>query len=421
MSTHVETQQPATAQARQYDLSAAAAQARQYDPIAAAHTAAKIAATYATEIDEEGRFPQESLQELKRNGLMGLIVPQAYGGMGASYTTMAQVAQILASACLSTSMIWAMHCQQVATIVDHAPEELKQDVLPRIARGEMFIASVTTEREKGGHLFSAHAALKQGNDEEEVQLMRDAPVVTGGAYADSYLITMRTDEQSQLSEVVLVYADRKQLTIETQAGWHTMGMRGTQSVAMLLQGDISRKQVINPPGGFAQIGVSTLVPVGHIAWASAWLGAVKGAFHQMVTIFHNPAARKGFNLQSELLTVRLARVRLQLDTVDAYLSQIVDEYEHLRLNQHDKQIIEVSPGFNIRINNLKLLASETLFEAIDQLVQLGGLRYGYQKNTYTTLERTFRDLRSASLMYTNDRLLLANGKLTLLDGNLLPA
>ena len=74
-----------------------------------------------------------------------------------------------------------------------------------------------------------------------------------------------------------------------------------------------------------------------------------------------------------------------------------------------------APRFNIHVNNLKLLSSDMLFTAINQLVQLSGLRYGYEKNNRVPLERTFRDLRSASLMYANDRLLVANGKLALLD------
>ena len=50
-----------------------------------------------------------------------------------------------------------------------------------------------------------------------------------------------------------------------------------------------------------------------------------------------------------------------------------------------------------------------------QLVQLAGLRYGFLKRSAVALERTFRDLRSASLMYSNDKLYVMNGKLSLLD------
>jgi acyl-CoA dehydrogenase len=383
------------------------------NPIERAHDVAAVLAAHAAAVDEQGVFPEASMQALKRSGLMGLVVPLEYGGLGASYQTMVQVIQRLSSACLSTGMIWAMHCQQVATLVDHAPLELRQRVLPQIADDGMFIASVTSEREKGGHLLTAYAPLLLDGD--GLLLLRDAPVVTGGAFGDGYLMTMRASEESPPSEVVLVFAERSQLEIGIQAGWSALGMRGTQSIGMTLKGLLPKEQLIDPPGGFAQVAVSTMIPVGHIAWAASWLGAAQGAFEQMIDVFRDPKARQGFNLQSDLFAMRLAEVRLQIDTVRAYVQQAVREYDELLSAGGVYNPALRSPHFNIQINNLKLLASDMLFNAINQLVQLSGLRYGYLKNPRVSLERTFRDLRAASLMYSNDRLLVANGKLALLD------
>lgn len=359
------------------------------------------------------------MRELKRSGLMGLIVPLEYGGMGASYQTMVQVIQRLAGACLSTGMIWAMHCQQVATLIDHAPEDLRRRVLPQIADDGMFIASVTTEREKGGHLLSAYAPLLRDGD--ALLLARDAPVVTGGAFGDGYLMTMRASEESPPSEVVLVFAERGQLDLGFEAGWPALGMRGTQSIGMTLKGRLPQDQLIDPPGGFEHIAISTMIPVGHIAWAASWLGAAQGAFQQMIDLLRDPKARKGFNLQSDLFAARLAQIRLQIDMVRAYVQQSLLEYEALLAAGGVGNPALRSPHFSIQINNLKLLASDALFSAIDQLVQLSGLRYGYLKNPRVSLERTFRDLRAASMMYSNDRLLVANGKLALLDRDIVAA
>lgn len=382
------------------------------DPLAAAHEVAAVAAAHAADVDELGVFPEDGLRALKQSGLMGLIVPREYGGLGASYATMAEVAQVLSGACLSTGMIWAMHCQQVACVVDHAPEVLRRQVLPQIAAG-MFVASVTSEQEKGGHLLTAYAPLMVVG--EELLLVRDAPVVTGGAYGDGYLITMRASEESPPSEVVLVFAERAQLEVEIRSDWHPLGMRGTQSVGISLKGCLPKEQVINPTGGFEHLAVSTMIPVGHIAWASAWLGAARGALLQMIDVFRDPKARKGYNLQSDLFATRLANVRLHIDTVGGYLQQVIQDYEKLLGDQGTDNPELRAPRFNIHVNNLKLLSSDMLFTAINQLVQLSGLRYGYERNNRVPLERIFRDLRSASLMYANDRLLVANGKLALLD------
>jgi alkylation response protein AidB-like acyl-CoA dehydrogenase len=389
------------------------------DVITTAREVASALARNAANVDENGGFPVASLEEIKRSKLMGLLIPRAYNGLGAGYAEMIEVARILAGSCLSTGMIWAMHCQQVATLIDHGSPELLSKVLPWIAEQGAFIASVTSEREKGGHLLTAYAPVKRIG--EEILLVREAPVVTGGAYGDAFLITMRAGEESPPSEVALLFAERSQLDIQVRSGWMSLGVRGTDSVSMSLRGRLPADQLINPAGGFEHVAVSTMIPVGHIAWASAWLGAAQGVTSQMLDVWRDPQARKGQNLQSDLFTAHLARVRLQIDAVSAYLHQTLEEYEAWRETQCSGCVDPVPMRLNIHINNLKILASELLFTAVNELLQMSGLQFGYLRNNRVHLERTFRDLRSASLMYTNDRLLIANGKLTLLDHDLLQA
>lgn len=247
---------------------------------------------------------------------------------------------------------------------------------------------------------------------------RDAPVVTGGEYADWFLITMKPSDESPDSDVQLVFAERHQLELESVSDWHAMGMRGTGSVGMHIRGSIEEEQLIGAAIDFKPLAVQTMIPMGHILWSACWLGAAKGVYEGLIQLIRNPQNRSRFNLQSELLYARLARIRLQLDTVNIYLNEMIKQYED-HSNQGNLKLLE-APRFNIHINNLKILASETLFQATDQMIDIAGLSYGYTTNDQLPLERAFRDLRSASLMYHNDRLLLVNGKLNLIDHRLLP-
>ncbi|MCD1257285.1 acyl-CoA/acyl-ACP dehydrogenase [Paenibacillus athensensis] len=387
--------------------------ASKLDPARIAAEIAPRLAEKAAETDRLGVFPEQSFQLLRDTGLMGILVPQEYGGFGVSMSEYSEIAQILAGSCLSTAMVWAMHSQQSAVVAHFGSEGLRRRVLPRVAAGTMFIASVTSEHQKGGHLFTALSALDQ--EEEHFVLDREAPTVTGGAQGDGYLISMRAGTDNPLSDVVLIFADREQLDIQQRSGWSSMGMKGTQTIGMSLKGVLPPDQLLQSEGGFTQMAVSTLVPIGHIAWSSCWLGAAKAAYRQLLDIFRNPATRKGYNLSSELFAERLSRIRLNLDTVSAYLARVVAEYDDMRARCSVESAEFHAAWFNIHINNLKVLASETLFTAVDQMVQLGGLRFGYAHNPAIPLERTFRDLRSARLMYGNDRLLVANGKLALTD------
>ena len=99
--------------------------------------------------------------------------------------------------------------------------------------------------------------------------------------------------------------------------------------------------------------------------------------------------------------------RVDLDTIAALLSQVVRDAS----TGADPE----PPPIQLRLNALKIFSSERSFAVVDELVQLVGLRYGYIRDAPFPLERLFRDLRSASLNYANDRLLLANGALALLD------
>lgn len=382
------------------------------EPVALATNLAPRIAEHAGDIDRAAVFPAEDLGLLRASGLMGLLVPREYGGLGGGYADLAAVARILGEASASTAMIWSMHCQQVAALVDHADDELRAAVLPRIAAGEIYLASVTSEKGKGGHLLTSMAPLS--SDGGQLVLEREAPIATGGEYADAFLVTMRSRPDAEPSDVRLVFAQRDELDLTTKANWDPLGMRGTHSVAMTLSGRLPENRIVGRDG-FGDVAVRSFIPAGHIAWAGSWLGAATGPYGQMVALWRDPKARGESDLSSPLFAERLARIRLDLDTVGAYLHRVVDEYEELRADPAGVAVRAAEPWFQLHLNGLKVLAAERLFAAADRLVQLAGMRHGYLKTSAVPLERAFRDLRSGSLNYADDRLYVANGKLALLD------
>ncbi|MEV7190822.1 acyl-CoA dehydrogenase family protein [Streptomyces sp. NPDC093510] len=369
-------------------------------------------AQHAAKTDEAAAFPAGNVQRLRETGLLGLLVPSSYGGMGLGLAELSQVARVLGGGCASTAMIWAMHCQQVATLVRHGDERLLRRVLPRVASGDCLLASITTEAGKGGHLLSGLAALEEDGDGHV--LRRDAPVVTAGLEADAYLITMRTRPDSPPSDVSLAFVPREDAEVSFRSGWETLGMRGTASVGLTLRTRVSGEQLVNGPGGFPPVAVATLIPVGHLAWCSVWLGVAQGAFRHVVGLLRDPKVRSARD-RSELAAHHLARARLKLDTAAAFLQACLDEYVELdaRTSAGEGRFSDVA--FQLHINGLKVQVSETAFAVVDELVSIGGLRHGYTRSPGNPLERAFRDLRAASLMYANDRLLVANGQLALLD------
>ncbi|MFF5858533.1 acyl-CoA dehydrogenase family protein [Streptomyces sp. NPDC012751] len=371
--------------------------------------AVAVLSAHAADVDARSRFPAESLAHLRRRGYLGLLVPAEYGGMGAGLTELTALAQRFAGGCLSTAMIWAMHCQQTDLVVRHATPQLRARLLPRIAAGDAYLASVTTESGKGGHLLSAHDALAEADG---LALDREAPVVTGGMHADGFLITVRDGPDAAQHEVTLVYADSGDLKIEQIAAWQTMGMRGTHSVGVRLTGKVAPDCVVGERGKFRQVAADSMVPVGHLAWSACWLGAARAVFGQLVRRMTARGQKAGGpDTASPLVQERVARIRLDLELVSAYLGKVTEEVSQIRARGGRLDL----PAVQIHLNTLKLAASELTFRAADRMVQLAGLATGYGTASPLPLERTFRDLRSAALNYSNDRLWTANGTLSWAD------
>ena len=74
-----------------------------------------------------------------------------------------------------------------------------------------------------------------------------------------------------------------------------------------------------------------------------------------------------------------------------------------------------SAGFQILVNNVKIMVAEQTFAAVNELMEAAGMQHGYCRGGPIPVERAFRDLRAASLMYGNERLLQASGRLALMD------
>jgi acyl-CoA dehydrogenase len=358
---------------------------------------------HAAETDRDAVFPEAALQALRRSGLLGMQVPAEYGGMGASMADTLHVAAELSRECMSVGMVFVMHCQQVAAIIEHAGPRLRDALLPRIARGEVYIGSVTTEPNSGGHLLSSGAQLTSSASTLHVDRM--APVVTGGSYADGFLITMRAPGAASPTEVSLVYADRDQLDIEVVGGWDPMGMRATHSRPLKFVGDVPADQVVGQHGRFRDIAVRTFAPFAHLGWSACWLGTADGALARTVSLLRKERDRR--DLGSELLLRRLSQARQRLDTVHALLTHATDVLAG--------EAEPTSPPVQLLLNAVKITASEQCLAAVNDLVELLGLRHGYLRGSPTALERVLRDLRSASLNYSNDRLHQADGALVLLD------
>src|SRR5438552_12876905 len=102
------------------------------------------------ETDRTHRFPAEIMAELGRLGMMGVFIPERYGGAGSDHVSYALAVEELAVACASTAVIVSAHCSLASwPILGLGSEEQKQHFLPTMASGEWLGCFALTEPQAG--------------------------------------------------------------------------------------------------------------------------------------------------------------------------------------------------------------------------------------------------------------------------------
>ncbi len=121
-------------------------------------------APLAAQVDEAERYPAESLRGLARAGLMGLYVPEAYGGAGLGTLAFCLAVEEIAWACASTAVIYLVQYAAGYPLVSHGTEAQKQRYLPRLAAGEITTALSISEPGAGSDAASmTTTAVRRGD------------------------------------------------------------------------------------------------------------------------------------------------------------------------------------------------------------------------------------------------------------------
>src|SRR6202043_3759871 len=189
---------------------------------------AAAAATEAEAVDRDARFPQAAIDAARLNRLLGVQIPQQFGGDGATIFDITDMCYTLGRSCSSTAMIFAMHQTKVACLVRHGTgSHWHEALMRRVASEQLLLASSTTEGQNGGNIRSSAAAVEENSG--EISLVRSATVISYGAEAEGIVTIARRTGEAAASDQVLLAMTKDNYTLERIQGWETLGMRGTCS------------------------------------------------------------------------------------------------------------------------------------------------------------------------------------------------
>jgi acyl-CoA dehydrogenase len=359
----------------------------------AAVTAA--AASEADDVDRGARFPQKAIDATRAQRLLGVQIPQAFGGDGASIFDITDMCYALGRACSSTAMIFAMHQTKVACLVRHgAGSAYHEALMRRVASEQMLLASSTTEGQNGGNIRFSSAAVEHAGS--EISLVRNATVISYGAQADGIVTIARRDGDAVGSDQVLLAITRDDYTLERSVEWETLGMRGTCSAGFELKFKGSSEQIF--PEGYDKIHTQTMTPVAHLCWSSAWAGIAAASVARAQAFIRKAARGAGGQMPPGAAHFNAARMKL------AKLRAIITaNLDHYAAHEHDERVLS-SIDFQTSINLLKVEASELAVETVMSAMRACGLA-GYRNDGDFSVGRLLRDVLSSPIMINNDRIL----------------
>ena len=356
---------------------------------------AAAAARDAEDVDRAARFPQKAIDAARAERLLGVQIPKAFGGDGASIFDITDMCYALGRSCSSTAMIFAMHQTKIACLVRHSIGSAYHEALMRrVAAEQMLLASSTTEGQNGGNIRFSSAAVERTG--AEISLVRNATVISYGAQADGIVTIARRANDAAGSDQVLLAITRDDYTLERSIEWETLGMRGTCSAGFELKFKGSSEQIF--PESYDKIHAQTMTPVAHLCWSSAWAGIAAAAVERAQAFIRKAARGAGGHMPPGAAHFNAARMTLA--KLRAIITANLDAYA---AHEHDERALS-SLDFQSSINLLKVEASELAVETVMSAMRACGLA-GYRNDGDFSIGRLLRDVLSSPIMINNDRIL----------------
>lgn len=352
------------------------------EPLATARALAPAFAARADGHDRDGTFPEQDFADLRRTGLLGLLVPSRLGGLGAGFADYAEVAMVLAEGSGATALVFNMHASVTGALA-RTDEDLARglgvpdtffaarDRVLEQAAGGAFFAVAMSEPRAGSRLSEISTTYEPVPDGWRIRGHKT--FCSGAGHADGYLVAARRDDRvSQF----LVPAGAGVAVEET---WDALGMRATASHDLHLDTVVPGDALLGGVEGLALL-LAQVMPQWLVAsYAAVYAGVAQAAVQAAADHLNN----RGLG--------RLPAVRARLGRAEARVASA-----RLVVREMARRV-DAEPGTpetNRWVWRAKLTAGDTAAAVAASLLEAcgaGASRRG------STLERLYRDARCGAL------------------------
>lgn len=330
----------------------------------------------AAEIDEQERFPIETVKKMGEIGLMGIPFPVEYGGAGGTNVMYSMAVEELSRVCATTGVVLSAHTSLCAApIYENGTEEQKMKYLPKLCSGEWIGAFGLTEPNAGTDAAAQQTFAEE--KEDHFVLNGNKIFITNAEYAHVYVVFAMTDKSQGTRGITAFIVEKGTPGFSIGKKELKMGIRGSATCELIFENCIVPKEnLLGRVGGGFKIAMKTL-DGGRIGIASQALGIAQGAMDETVKYTKE---RKQFGrsiAQFQNTQFQLADLQCRIQA-----SRLLVRFASWKKDMKMPYTMESAQA--------KLYCAETAMDMTTKAVQFHG-GYGYTREY--PVERMMRDAK----------------------------
>ncbi len=338
--------------------------------------AEKEVAPVAAELDETHRFPTDLAKKMGELGLMGIAVPEEYGGAGMDYVCYAVALEEISVVCANTGVVMsANNSLACAPVLANGTEEQKKKVLASMASGEKIGCFGLTEPGAGSDAAAQKTtAVLQG---DEWVLNGSKVFITNATHADIAVVFAVTDKEKGSRGISAFIVEKDTPGFSIGKVEKKLGLNASGTAELIFEDcRIPKDQLLGQLGQGFKIALQTL-DGGRIGIAAQAVGIARGAMEQSCK----------YALQREQFGQPIAKFQ----AIQWMLADMATEIDAARLLTYRAAYLQsAKQRYSQQAAMAKLFASETAMKTATKAVQIHG-GYGYSKEY--PVERNFRDAK----------------------------
>ncbi|MCC7138833.1 MAG: acyl-CoA/acyl-ACP dehydrogenase [Planctomycetes bacterium] len=343
-----------------------------------------VAAAHAEDVDGKGRFPDEGMRALAEQGLWGLCVEKAAGGLGAGPNLFAGVVEELATACASTAMVYVMHVTAGQMVAASKTVADRGALLAEMAAGRHLTTLAFSEKGSRSHFWAPVSALVEQGAGFSTSAQKSW--VTSAAKADSYVSSAQAPRAASPLESALYLVRKGSRGVRIAGPWHGLGLRGNDSAPVSFEGlAVGKGDLLTEPGKGADGMLQVVLPWFAVGTSSMAHGLCRAAV--AATAGHLGAAgfeHAGTKLRDlPTLRARLAQMSIRTEASRSLLGRTV------------ASMAAPTAETPLLVLQARAAALEAALEVTDLGMRACG---GAAFSRHLPLERVFRDARAGWIM-----------------------